>query len=142
MHTEELPSDAGKWVEYQVRETTRILIEGPGGCRHCHEPTGAADERAAYDPHLLARWLPRSQFNHDSHRMLLCTECHAATTSRRATDVLLPRLDNCQKCHNPRVGVRSDCVECHRYHHREQEGGWRGPFTIEQALGPSPAQRR
>jgi hypothetical protein len=136
------PTEAGGWVEYQLREVGRVLIDGPGGCRHCHEPTGATDGRAAFDPHVPSRWLTRSRFNHDSHRMLGCTECHMAAESQRASDVLLPHIDTCRRCHNPRVGARSECVDCHGYHDRTQETKWRGPFTIDQALSPSPSRRR
>jgi hypothetical protein len=131
--------DRGAWVDYQLREAERILFDGPGGCLHCHERAGGAPtELPRYQPtNLLSRWYPHSRFDHDSHRMLVCTECHPATGSTTAADVLLPRIDTCRKCHTPQVGVRSDCVECHGYHHRGPESDWKGTFTIPEALRPS-----
>jgi hypothetical protein len=139
------PIEKGTWVNDQLRQTERFLFDGPGGCRHCHEraSSDAPGGLPQYErTNLLNRWLPRSQFDHDSHRMLACTECHAATESRRAADLLLPRIDNCRQCHNSRVGAPTECIDCHRYHHRDQEGDWQGKFTIDQAVGPSPVRRR
>jgi hypothetical protein len=137
--------DSAGWVDYQLRETERALFDGPGGCRHCHVSAGVTpaarrpEDLPQYQPsNLLARWYPHSRFDHDAHRMLTCTECHAATDSTTAADVLLPRIETCRRCHNPQAGVRSDCVDCHVYHHREREAGWQGKFRIPDVLGPFP----
>jgi len=70
-------------------------------------------------------WLERGSFNHTAHRATACVECHRGVDqSRSAGDVLIPNRDNCLHCHGPagqtsgvlRGGVRSDCVDCHRYH--------------------------
>jgi hypothetical protein len=132
-------------VDGQLREAERALFDGSGGCRYCHERTDTVPAAARagglpeYRPtDLPARWFPAGRFDHDSHRLLACTECHAAPGSTTAADVLLPRLDTCRKCHTPQAGARSDCVACHRYHDRARDADWRGRFTIPDALRPSP----
>jgi hypothetical protein len=137
--------DRAAWVDGQLREAERALFDGGGGCRYCHERTDSvpAAARAGGLPelrptNLLARWFPASRFDHDSHRLLACTECHPAPGSTTAADVLLPRIDTCRKCHNPQAGARGDCIACHRYHDRDREGNWKGKFSIPDALGPSP----
>ena len=45
---------------------------------------------------------------------------HAAATSTKTNDMLMPTIDVCRKCHNATAaGVRSDCLECHTYHPRD-----------------------
>jgi predicted CXXCH cytochrome family protein len=108
----------------QLPEAERGLFNLSGGCSYCHiekptpqpRPAGVLPE---YRPtNLRERWLPHGRFHHESHRTLACTECHSARESKETSDVLMPRLDLCARCHHPKVGVRYDCVECHRYHDR------------------------
>jgi predicted CXXCH cytochrome family protein len=73
-----------------------------------------------------------------------CTECHAAAASTETKDVLLPKVETCRDCHQVRVGARSGCVECHRYHDKTQERDPNGPFRVEQlrtSLGASGQDR-
>jgi hypothetical protein len=127
------------FVDAQVLHNQRLLFDRSGGCGYCHleKPGGRVDGLPEYEkPDLPSRWLPRSRFSHESHRMLDCTECHAARTSRQTEDVLMPRLgETCARCHNATVGARSDCVECHTYH--ERGSGPRAPRnrTIAECLG-------
>jgi hypothetical protein len=79
-----------------------------------------------------AVWLKHARFDHSAHRALACVDCHARAystnpeASRLASDVLVPNIDNCVKCHAPQHksddhflgGARHDCVECHLYHGR------------------------
>src|SRR5262249_52353867 len=79
-------------------------------------------------------------FSHASHRAVACWECHpradprATDTSTQSKDVLVPGIDTCLKCHSPRQGsgadatggARTDCVECHQYHHGSKEGSVQG----------------
>jgi hypothetical protein len=126
------------WVTLQLRETERVLFDGPGGCRYCHRPAGepARDRLPEYAPtRVPARWYPQSVFNHDSHRLLACTECHPAPASTATRDVLVPRIATCQQCHHPGQGARSDCVTCHRYHDRANERSPNGRRTIADCLG-------
>jgi hypothetical protein len=130
------------WAEAQLRAVERVLFDGAGGCRYCHIP---ADRPAAVRPGRLPEYLPTqmptvwftsARFDHRSHRMLGCAECHPAAESSRTTDVLLPHIDTCKRCHGTQAGLRSDCVECHRYHNRNEERAGPG-LRIDEALNPA-----
>jgi hypothetical protein len=149
-------------------------LQGSGGCRFCHETddgevagagVGQDDELYAAGawplpairrPRLPDRWYVHSEFDHDSHRMMGCVDCHSGGdvggggggagkgvpnifASRSTGDVLMPRLDVCLKCHSerPDAGGRlasagADCLTCHVYHQREFETGRRR--SIEEIL--------
>jgi hypothetical protein len=48
------------------------------------------------------QWLPHAKFDHDAHRGFSCVGCHAkALTSKEASDVLVPGIENCKTCHAP-----------------------------------------
>lgn len=65
-------------------------------------------------------WMPKASFNHSKHLSAQCTDCHAAPKSKKATDVLMPSITQCQDCHSgkePVVNkVTSDCGLCHGFH--------------------------
>jgi Cytochrome c7 and related cytochrome c len=131
------PKDERTWIDRQLRQGERILFDGAGGCRYCHTVKAPAGSRPfpndlpEFEPTRIPQlWFKHSVFNHDSHRSWRCTECHPAATSRLTSDVLLPRIDTCRQCHNPRAGARSDCIHCHHYHDRDREHGWKGKLTI------------
>src|SRR5205823_4139742 len=95
------------------------------GCHQCHvrscEPGAVLPTVAPTE--LPVRWLPQSRFDHGTHRLLGCTECHAAPASERTEDSLMPRRATCQRCHH--AGGASDrCSECHTYH------GVTGPVEV------------
>jgi hypothetical protein len=125
------------FVDRQLPNTERGVFEG--SCRQCHieaRPQRGADELPEYLPTAIPeRWFKHSSFQHDSHRSLECLSCHAgATASSKSSDVLLPSLESCRKCHQPGL-ARNDCAECHAYHHRAKERSMNGPFTIDKLLG-------
>jgi hypothetical protein len=133
---EPLPREPFAWVNAQQAAAERRLFEGAGGCAYCHREKTAPGARPGGLPEYLpanipARWLGHAAFDHKSHRMLTCTECHAAPASARAADVLLPRIDTCRKCHDTGAGkARADCVECHTYHDHGGRAEFRGRLTI------------
>jgi hypothetical protein len=113
----------------QLLHSEGLLYDRSGGCVLCHiqkGPVGAiprgSDDLPEYEKtQLPKRWFKHSRFGHDSHRMLACTECHAAPESIDTSDVLMPKMTKtCARCHNSNTGVRDDCVECHVYHDRER----------------------
>jgi hypothetical protein len=120
------------WVEHQLRQSERLLFSA-GGCGTCH-PLGSssADLPEVAVPQPVRSGPPRAKFQHDAHRFLRCTECHPAPASRSQVDLLLPRVAVCQACHNPQVGVRSECVDCHRYHGRAHAVDWMGTMTLDE----------
>jgi len=108
---------ADAWVNDQVREAETLLFRDPKRCQECHvlswEPGAVLPTVAPTE--LPVRWLPQSRFDHGTHRLLACTECHAAPASERTEDILMPRRATCQRCHH--AGGASDrCSECHTYH--------------------------
>jgi hypothetical protein len=124
-------------------------------CSHCHyestDPARRPDGLPRYEKtDILARWFTNrrshpewkaaagapeptnTRFDHASHQMLKCIACHGgAESSERATDVLLPSVDNCRVCHNgTSVGARVACVECHTYHDHTREQSLNGKKTL------------
>ena len=65
-----------------------------------------------------SRSMPHANFDHDAHRGFTCISCHpGAVTSTESSDVLLPGIGTCQKCHAPGPEhAESRCFECHTYH--------------------------
>ncbi len=89
------------------------------GCALCHEV--AWRENAApivTAPRTPDRWMPGAAFNHAMHTSMACSECHAAASSERASDVILPTRMSCVKCHSPEGGAAHSCTSCHVYHNR------------------------
>jgi predicted CXXCH cytochrome family protein len=134
----EAARDQPSWVGHQLRLAEKVLFEGPGGCRYCHVPQGPPPSAEFLSTDIPARWFRHAEFDHDSHRAVGCAECHAARGSSKAGDVLLPGVDLCRRCHNPREGVRSACVICHAYHDRGREHGWNRGLPIEHLVGGRP----
>lgn len=105
-------------------------------CDQCHALTFAAPtalpEIAASQ--IPTRWFRHAQFNHDVHQMLGCAECHArALTSTVSSDVLIPGIETCRKCHRGGADTAgSECSECHTYHDWTKEKKVEGKFTISE----------
>ena len=100
---------------------------------------------------LPTRFLPRATFSHAKHTAASrgsygslslpaesadCLGCHSrAADSRLTSDVLMPSIEECRRCHAPpsgtgaaaRGGVSDRCSMCHTYH-----------VPPPQALGPTP----
>ena len=95
--------------EARVRALESVLVP----CLKCHELSGPklAPVTAA-EPVM-----PRSIFTHRPHVIATdCAACHASVdTSGLATDVNVPGVDSCQRCHAPSE-TRADCATCHIYH--------------------------
>jgi predicted CXXCH cytochrome family protein len=73
-------------------------------------------------PTVPPLWMPKAYFTHARHIDVKCTECHAAKTSRTASDVLMPGIAVCQSCHGGEKAankVPSTCVDCHRFHRKD-----------------------
>ncbi|MFQ5468586.1 MAG: cytochrome c3 family protein, partial [Kiloniellaceae bacterium] len=50
-----------------------------------------------------------------------CVDCHAAPESKVSTDVLLPGIKSCQRCHGGEKAadkVPTTCIACHGFHRR------------------------
>jgi hypothetical protein len=109
---------AFEWVNRQRGEVERVLFDGPGGCRYCHEkmqPRKADELPVVPPPGILNRWWLEASFTHEPHRMVNCVACHPTEKSTRTADVLLPDQASCVRCHKP-DGAGTHCVDCHVYH--------------------------
>ena len=92
-------------------------------------------------PGIPESWMPHAKFSHTAHQMLTCTSCHAATTSKETSDVLLPGIATCQSCHNHNAsGAESRCFLCHTYHDWSKEKPVRGKFRLREITGGKPLQ--
>jgi hypothetical protein len=123
---EEMPSVL-KVIRAKVEIAEEQLYLGKNNCRLCHHEVGKEGFAGkGIEPTAVPTvWFPHAQFDHTAHRAVQCKECHAAAeTSLTNLDVLLPTRETCQSCHGPKIGTkggaRSDCVECHRYHHGDK----------------------
>ncbi|MBI1403387.1 MAG: cytochrome c family protein [Porphyrobacter sp.] len=100
---------------------TRALLPG-GVCTECHLPTTRAGRPDLMPVNLPDRFLTTGYFTHAAHRKQECTDCHAADTSKAASDLLIPDLKSCRECHlgasavKTKTIVPSDCAMCHAYH--------------------------
>jgi len=67
---------------------------------------------------VTLRWMPHAKFDHSKHEGFTCVSCHAkALTSTESSDILLPGIETCKKCHAPGPEhAESRCFECHTYH--------------------------
>jgi hypothetical protein len=133
------------WVNHQQAEVERLLFDGAGGCRFCHQEKTDPERRPGGLPKfkpsdIRERWNDHALFSHKSHRMLDCAACHPASASDSAAQVLLPRVGACMECHRPRGGgARGDCVECHLYHDPPKR--YRDRYRDDPRTDP-PARRR
>jgi len=145
--TDPLAREALEEAEELFRELPGPLLpetttrEVQGGCKYCHHVVATPASGVAFEvipPQIPERWWLHAEFDHSSHTMLTCHQCHGrrdaeghtepVSKSSRTEDVLLPGIDNCRQCHvespNPPAGVSSAhwngaghrCVECHVYH--------------------------
>lgn len=77
--------------------------------------------------HAPQRFFTAALFSHTAHNTVQCEECHAAAlTSVSGTDLLMPNIGTCQRCHDgqsrpqgPALSnghAESGCGLCHEYH--------------------------
>lgn len=111
-------------------------LSAGGVCTECHLPArGPAGQADLMPVNLPDRFLTSGFFSHDAHKKEKCTDCHAADTSKAASDLLIPDLKSCRDCHLGATAVKtktivpSDCAMCHAYH--LPSGQW-------QPKGPAP----
>ena len=131
-----------RWVAQRVAEAEQLLWRKT--CKECHalRDTGGALPEVA-EPAIPVRWLPQAEFDHEPHRLLACTACHAGTASSKETaDVLLPGIETCQQCHRPVEAAEARCFECHRYHDWSRARRVTGPYTIPDLLRGAANERR
>lgn len=91
-----------------------------GVCGECHRPLKVDGKLGVMPVVQTMRYFDHGWFDHAAHKQETCTSCHAATRSKKASDVLLPGIATCRTCHaGPRAPsdkVASSCTMCHGYH--------------------------
>ncbi|HXD97983.1 MAG TPA: hypothetical protein VN646_15655 [Candidatus Acidoferrum sp.] len=128
----EAPAATG-WVATQMAAIEPGLFKQR--CEYCHTVKREGETLPQVVATAIpARWLPHARFDHGAHRSVGCAECHKAAASTETKDVLLPSITTCRECHQPKVGARTGCVECHRYHDKALERSPDGPFRVHQLL--------
>jgi hypothetical protein len=129
---------ATEWIQFRMDDAEWLLYAKT--CKQCHtlnSSGGPLPEVAKSNP--TPRWLLHAEFDHQAHRMMSCTACHAhAPESRETSDVLLPGIQTCQQCHRedrPKDAAEGRCFECHQYHDWTKAKPVKGGFTIQQLRG-------
>lgn len=124
---------------------SRALSVG-GVCTECHLPTTGPTGQADLMPvNLPDRFLTSGYFSHAAHIRQKCSDCHAADTSKAASDLLIPDLTSCRDCHLGATATKtakivpSDCVMCHAYHVPAGQWQHKGPAPHYRPL-PLPAK--
>jgi hypothetical protein len=120
---------ATEWTAERTTRAEQLLWSKT--CAECHtvEPAAGAIPRIVATS-LRTSWMPHARFDHRAHQLATCTSCHAATTSRETSDVLMPSIATCQACHTPRTGAEARCFECHGYHDWTKEKPPTGGFDL------------
>ena len=115
----------------------------PGGiCTECHIPTRKAGQADLIPVNLPDRFLTSGFFSHEAHKKEECTDCHAADTSKVASDLLIPDLKSCRDCHLGATAVKtkkivpSSCAMCHSYHVPSGQWSPKGPEPHYQPAPP------
>lgn len=94
--------------EAQRRAATQFDVS----CGTCH-----GDGEEIRSVALATMWYVGAGFDHASHATQACSQCHDASDSERAEDILIPPRDVCLPCHSQEHGpVPLACLDCHRYH--------------------------
>lgn len=115
---------ASDWVNNRVDGVENTLVSS-GKCSQCHvietKPDAPgqtlASKMTVAPTDIRSKWFTHAQFSHVQHRTMACESCHSTVRNSTETkEVNLPKLKDCQSCHSPQAGARSDCVECHMYH--------------------------
>jgi hypothetical protein len=122
---------AGRPVDY-VADSVRNAFERGGTCTTCHtffRPAVAGSLEYRIQPvRVTNRYLPWGDFNHnvpehhkDAAGADTCKSCHKAESSKLSSDVMLPKIAECDTCHGKTkaetpMAAGADCAECHGFH--------------------------
>ena len=144
-----------QWVTERTAEAEDLLWRKT--CKQCHTLTASvktlhrkiedsAIERSGTDKfsgasaelpdvapaNTTLKWMPHAKFNHGAHEGFTCASCHQkALTSTESSDVLLPGIATCRKCHAPGPEhAESRCFECHAYHDWSKQKEVTPKFTL------------
>jgi len=139
-----------EWLTQRIADAENMLWSKT--CKECHSlsfaltktvsasfPAGKTVPEVA-KANMTTRWLGNAEFDHEPHKMMECSACHAAPNSKETSDVLLPKIETCIQCHAPGK-AESRCFECHAYHDWSKETWVKGRYSLPQLLRtPPPAK--
>ncbi len=114
-------------ADEQIAELDDLVDQLTQSCQPCHAIDRATIARVQKDQRVMHR----AEFNHRAHILQVrCLDCHAdipiaegiqgetqsaETAVDRAAIQNLPRIEQCQQCHQPELSSNS-CVTCHEFH--------------------------
>lgn len=126
--------DAAAWVERKAQAALAIVVFDPKrGCAYCHVTQRSADTLKVEPVILRNRFLPQAEFDHSKHAAMRCSDCHDARHAETSSQVLIPGIETCVKCHGAdkaELKAASTCTSCHDFH-REQFGPMRSVASGE-----------
>ncbi|MBF0339635.1 MAG: cytochrome c3 family protein [Magnetococcales bacterium] len=112
-----------------AKQNLSTLFKKNLNCDMCHETeqTGNADLPWKITPLRIHQdWQPGAIFMHSKHNTLPCTECHDKLNAKTSSEIAMPDLEKCRKCH---VGdhvvpgkIKTGCGDCHRFHGKPVQG--------------------
>lgn len=115
-------------AQWEAQREARYQFEDTG-CVTCHEISNNnnADIAKRYTVRPVYQtqdWYLYAKFDHQPHQVIegrtgdaVCGDCHDATASNEASDVLMPGIDMCFDCHNANQQTEgAECVSCHWFH--------------------------
>jgi hypothetical protein len=122
-----------QWVTERTSEAEELLWRKT--CKQCHtlnfgvRADGLANITEAK---TTTRWMPYAKFDHSAHTGFTCVSCHEkALASTETSDVLLPGIATCRRCHAPGPDrAESRCFECHTYHDWSKRKEVKPTFTL------------
>lgn len=95
------------------------------GCATCHKVSEPGSDNATPVIQKVStpdRWMLMGKFNHELHQKgLSCVDCHQVMNSELTSDLNLPPVKSCVKCHSPEGGIDSRCTTCHSYHNSDPD---------------------
>lgn len=109
-----------QWAQQKAVAVAKEMVE-VRTCAVCHTVSAENNKvgwnfDSVVDP---SRWMELAYFNHAKHNKQPCTDCHAATISSNAKEVLLPGIETCRQCHggaNANDKYATSCIVCHQFH--------------------------
>ena len=107
----EAPPDWTSVLRDRADAALRSLLTPGRGCLLCHD----GDAERIVPPVIPSNWLPKARFDHKTHRVERCADCHSAEGNVDAREVDVPGIQICQKCHGEGKASAA-CATCHAYH--------------------------
>ena len=107
----EAPPDWTSALRGRADAALNALLTPGRGCLLCHD----GDAERIVPPEIPSNWLPKARFDHKTHRVERCANCHAAEGNTDAREVDVPGIHTCQECHGE-GRASAACATCHAYH--------------------------